>query len=69
MPRHLNGQHSWENVVTACSYCNHKKGGRTLEQSGMKLLKVPAEPPSTAVYLYDHYLSNNSEWAEYLNGW
>lgn len=69
LPRHLNGPHEWENVVTACSYCNHKKGGRTLEQSGMTLLKVPAEPPSSADYLYNHYLSENSEWEEFLHGW
>jgi len=69
IPRHLNGPHSWENVVTACSYCNHKKGGRTLEQSGMALLKVPQEPSASAIYLYNHYLSDNTEWEQFLAGW
>ena len=68
-PRHLNGPHSWENVVTACAYCNHKKGGRTLEQSGMVLRNKPIEPPSSAIYIYNHYLSNNEEWEQFLTGW
>ncbi len=25
-PRHRGGQHTWENVVTACKGCNHRKG-------------------------------------------
>lgn len=69
VPRHLNGPHSWENVVTACAYCNHKKGGRTLEQSSLALKNFPQEPSSSAIYLYNHYLSDNSEWVEFLLGW
>ncbi len=68
-PRHLNGPHTWENVVTACSACNHEKGGRTLEQSGMILHKVPVEPTASALYLYNHYLSDNEEWEQFLQGW
>src|SRR4029077_8606963 len=30
IPRHRGGQHVWENVVAACKWCNHRKGGRTL---------------------------------------
>ncbi len=69
LPRHLNGPHSWDNVVTACAYCNHKKGGRTLEQSGMALQKTPNEPPASALYIYNHYLSANAEWEDFLSGW
>ena len=69
LPRHLDGPHSWENVVTACSICNHEKGGRTLEQSGMVLRKKPVEPSASALYLYNHYLSENEEWEQFLQGW
>lgn len=68
-PRHLNGPHTWENVVTACACCNHEKGGRTLEQSGMILHKIPSEPPASALYIYHHYLSANEEWEQFLQGW
>jgi len=36
--------HTWDNVVIACSKCNTKKGSKTLEQAGMRLLKKPVEP-------------------------
>jgi 5-methylcytosine-specific restriction endonuclease McrA len=38
------GSNEWMNVVTACKACNGKKGGRTLEQSGMSLLYLPYVP-------------------------
>ncbi len=69
LPRHLGGPHSWENVVTACAPCNHKKGGRTLQQSGMELMGNPKSPPGSALYIYQHYLENNQEWKEFLIGW
>ncbi|MDK2981582.1 MAG: hypothetical protein PWQ55_1929 [Chloroflexota bacterium] len=69
IPRHLDGPHTWENVVTACSHCNHEKGGRTLEQSGMRLYKTPVEPGASAIYLYNHYLKENREWEQFLQGW
>lgn len=32
------GENKWTNVVTSCKPCNNFKGGRTLEQSRMRLL-------------------------------
>lgn len=37
---------SWENVVASCSSCNASKGGRTPEEAGMTLLRVPRRPTS-----------------------
>lgn len=34
----------WTNTATACLRCNHRKGGRTPEQAGMRLLAVPYAP-------------------------
>lgn len=68
-PRHLGGEHSWGNVVTACSLCNHRKGGRTLEQSGMQLLHMPKEPPASAYYVFGRHLVENQEWEPFLIGW
>ena len=69
LPRHMGGEHTWSNVVTACTICNHRKGGRTLEQSRMRLLHTPKEPPTSAIYLYGHHLINNLEWEPFLVGW
>lgn len=44
VPRSLGGTSRWDNVVCSCGRCNRKKGGRTPEQAGMKLLTKPDEP-------------------------
>ena len=44
IPRSRGGITSWENVVSACSRCNLKKGAKTLAQVGFKLDKIPRKP-------------------------
>lgn len=44
IPRCFGGQTTWTNCVCACKKCNSKKGCRSLEDSGMKLLKKPEKP-------------------------
>ncbi len=41
----------WTNMVAACPACNHHKGGRLLQDAGMRLLHQPTEPPSSAFYI------------------
>lgn len=69
IPRHLGGQHIWSNVVAACSHCNHHKGGRTADEAGMHPLRIPKEPPSSAVYIFGRHLEENAEWEPYIMGW
>jgi len=69
VPRHLNGLHVWTNLVTACPACNHRKGGRTIEESGMSLLATPLEPPRSARYLFSHQIAQNLDWEQFLEGW
>lgn len=69
IPRHMGGKHSWENLVTACPPCNHRKGGRTREQAQMRLLKTPGEPPASARYIFGRHLKENLEWAPFVEGW
>jgi 5-methylcytosine-specific restriction endonuclease McrA len=38
------GRRHWENIVSSCRPCNQKKGGRTPEQAGIRLLKKPNCP-------------------------
>jgi 5-methylcytosine-specific restriction endonuclease McrA len=69
IPRSRGGQHTWNNVVAACPSCNHRKGGRTLEESGMHLLRQPKEPPATARYLFGRHLEHSLDWEPFLEGW
>ena len=68
VPRHRGGEHSWENLVAACPQCNRRKGGRTLAESGMALLRTPCEPRPTARYLFGRYAGDET-WDQYLEGW
>lgn len=68
-PKHLGGESTWINLVTACVKCNHKKGGKTLQQSGLSLLKSPQKPPKSATYLFRKYLNQYQEWEPFIQGW
>jgi 5-methylcytosine-specific restriction endonuclease McrA len=69
IPRRLGGSHAWDNLVAACPACNHRKGGRTVEQAQMALLRPPSEPPSSAQYLFARHLKENQEWIPFIEGW
>jgi 5-methylcytosine-specific restriction endonuclease McrA len=63
-PRSKGGTHTWDNIVLACRACNYKKGSKTLEQLGWKLLKQPHEPVQKAWIILA--ISSRKEWKEYL---
>jgi 5-methylcytosine-specific restriction endonuclease McrA len=69
IPRHRGGDHLWTNLVTACSACNLKKGGRAIQEARMSLLRPPHEPKASALYLYGSHLAENEEWEQFLEGW
>ncbi len=69
IPRHRGGPHSWDNLVTACPVCNRRKGGRTPQEAGMRLLSAPKEPAPSPVYIFGHLLEEHDEWRDYLWGW
>jgi 5-methylcytosine-specific restriction endonuclease McrA len=48
IPRSRGGPHSWENVVSACSRCNHVKADRGIAELGWRLGRVPVAPSGAA---------------------
>ena len=44
LPRSKGGQTDWTNVVSCCTPCNLKKGGKTPEEAGMSLIRRPKAP-------------------------
>lgn len=69
VPRHMGGDHSWTNLVAACSNCNRRKGGRTPEQAGMTLRHEPYEPSASAQYRFGRHLDDHDEWEPFITGW
>lgn len=70
MPKHRGGRHAWENLVSACKGCNHRKGGKTPEEARMLLLK-PARAPQVP-YHYGIYQRANGlidqTWLKFVPG-
>lgn len=67
IPRHRGGQHTWDNVVTACKTCNHRKGGRTAAEAHMTMLRLPFRPPATPRYLFSSYIrAGERTWLKFL---
>ncbi|MGD9115784.1 MAG: HNH endonuclease [Dehalococcoidia bacterium] len=67
LPRFRGGEHSWENVVSACIPCNRRKAGRTPKEAGMKLLSSPALPRGDRFfYIPYRYRQSQSQWQKYL---
>jgi 5-methylcytosine-specific restriction endonuclease McrA len=69
IPRHMGGKHTWTNVVTACAQCNHRKGGRTVEESHMRPHHPAKEPPASAAYVFGRHLVEYAEWEPFITGW
>ena len=69
VPRCLNGKTSWNNVVSACTSCNLKKGRRLLKFTDMKLLKEPSSPSSNELQNHGRNFPPNflhESWRDYL---
>jgi 5-methylcytosine-specific restriction endonuclease McrA len=44
LPLSRGGYNAWDNVVTSCSTCNNRKGGKLPREAGLRLLSEPTEP-------------------------
>ena len=66
VPRVRGGKHEWDNVVTACTRCNHRKAGRTPKEAGMRLLSIPKEPPISPYRPFQSYLESRVEWRKFV---
>jgi 5-methylcytosine-specific restriction endonuclease McrA len=51
VPRSRGGSHDWDNLVTACTRCNQRKGSSTPEEVNMTLQRRPFEPSYVALVL------------------
>jgi 5-methylcytosine-specific restriction endonuclease McrA len=68
IPRHRGGQHRWENLVSACKACNHRKGGRLPEEARMPLRSKPAQPRVSRYYWVYQHLQTNTDpaWLQFI---
>ncbi|MFU8812421.1 MAG: HNH endonuclease [Balneolaceae bacterium] len=65
IPRSRNGNDSWENLVTACTKCNVRKGNRTPSEAGMPLRVKPYRP--IHITFFQNLLGGvQDHWKQYL---
>ena len=69
VPRSRGGHTTWENVVTACSVCNLRKGGKLPAEAGMHPAQKPFRPTvfdlhSNGRLFPPNYLHDS--WLDYL---
>jgi len=67
VPRSRGGTSEWENVVTSCAPCNHRKGDRLLEETSMTL-RTPPRPPTPVLFIRLATEHVPDVWRRYLPG-
>ncbi len=70
VPKSKGGAHAWDNLVSACKTCNHRKGGKSLPEARMSLKKDPAEPRAGMYYTIQRRLDSvvADSWHKFLPG-
>jgi 5-methylcytosine-specific restriction endonuclease McrA len=70
VPKSRGGAHTWENLVSACRSCNHRKGGKMVAETRMKLNRLPFQPRAGRYYAIQRRLqsSPNQEWSKFIPG-
>lgn len=69
LPRHRGGGHTWENLVSACKPCNHRKAGRTPEEARMTMHREPGAPRVSIYHGFFAYLDDQEEWRKFVPGY
>jgi 5-methylcytosine-specific restriction endonuclease McrA len=65
VPKLRGGGDIWENLVCACDRCNNRKGNRTPDQAGMRLLSSPRKP-SHLTFIRQSIGKGDEVWNKYL---
>ena len=65
IPKARGGDETWENLITACTVCNNKKGDRTPDDARMKLIYQPFKP-SHIMFIKNVVGRLDERWKPYL---
>ncbi|RIK81511.1 MAG: HNH endonuclease [Planctomycetota bacterium] len=67
VPTCRGGETTWENLVCACVRCNVRKGGRTPQEAGMKLIKKPIRPKRSPMLTIKLGNPKYASWKSFLD--
>ena len=70
IPRSRGGPHTWDNLVSACKTCNHRKGGKLLNEARMSLRNPPKEPSPGRYYTIERRVESSiyEVWEKFMPG-
>tara|TARA_Y100000590_G_scaffold470216_1_gene662822 strand:+ start:2238 stop:2792 length:555 start_codon:yes stop_codon:yes gene_type:complete len=69
IPKCIGGKTTWQNVVSACTFCNLRKGRRLLKSTDMILKNMPTKPTSEKLHRNGRNFPPNylhKSWRDYL---
>ena len=66
MPRSRGGRSSWDNCVLADKRVHHRKGNRTPDEAGLKLLRTPKTPPDLPATVFIRNTHGVRDWEMFL---
>ncbi len=67
IPRARGGPNTWVNIVCACHRCNVRKGGRTPQEAGLRLIRNPVKPRRNPVINVKLADNRYSSWKQFLD--
>jgi len=66
VPRSKGGHTSWSNCVLSCKRVNNRKGDRTPQEAGLRLMKKPDAPRILPMTLFLRNVHRIPEWEPFL---
>jgi 5-methylcytosine-specific restriction endonuclease McrA len=65
LPRSKGGKNTWDNMVVCSKSINRKKGDKTPEEAGLKLIKKPKKPTESNI-LIDPRVKMPDSWKKFI---
>lgn len=67
LPKSRGGLTTWDNIVCSCSSCNARKGGRTLREANMRLVRKPRKPRWHPFIMVSFRKVRHESWNHFLD--
>ena len=67
VPRDRGGPTTWENIVCSCIPCNTRKGNRTPQEAGLRLVRKPRRPKWRPFLHVQVGLPTHDQWRHFID--
>lgn len=67
LPKSRGGLTTWDNIVCSCSSCNARKGGGTLRETNMRLVRKPRKPRWHPFIMVSFRKVRHESWNHFLD--